>query len=169
VAGAPGRPLVRLVTGAVGAGLLAGAWYGLRSEALQRADVRAGDALRWASSPAADRLVIATTDLGSVYAVAGASAVLAMTGHRHSAADVAGLGLLAWTVAQRSKTVVRRKRPYEADGVRRLIRTPTGSSFPSGHAAVAAATMELLAVRLGRRPAAWGLRGRGAELRPPPG
>jgi membrane-associated phospholipid phosphatase len=31
--------------------------------------------------------------------------------------------------------------------VRRLIRVPTGSSFPSGHAAVGMATMALLAER----------------------
>jgi membrane-associated phospholipid phosphatase len=40
---------------------------------------------------------------------------------------------------------VKRARPYEADGVIRLIRPPTGSSFPSGHAAVAAAIMSVIA------------------------
>jgi undecaprenyl-diphosphatase len=55
--------------------------------------------------------------------------------------------MAAWNVAQWSKTRVRRQRPYEQDGVRRLIRKPTGSSFPSGHAAVGVAMFTMLADR----------------------
>lgn len=132
---------------AFGAGLLAGAWYALSKPAIQRADVRAGDALRRFGTPPMDRAVSVTTDLGSVYAVCGIAATLAATGRRRTAADVLGLGGVAWVVAQGSKTRVKRQRPYEADGVRRLIRPPTGSSFPSGHAAVGVAVMALLAER----------------------
>jgi membrane-associated phospholipid phosphatase len=132
---------------AAGAGLLAGSWYALSRPPVQRADVRVGDAVRDAGSPELDKAVSLTTDLGSVYAVCGISSVLAVTGHRRSAADVLAIGTLAWAVAQASKTRVKRQRPYESDGVRRLIRRPTGSSFPSGHATVGVAVFSLLAAR----------------------
>jgi len=140
------------VAAGIGAAVLAGSAAALRQPTLQRADVRAGDAVRRAGSPVLDRVVSATTDLGSMYAVAGMAAALAVAGRREAAADVLGTGTLAWTVAQSSKTRVGRLRPYEADGVRRLVRPPAGSSFPSGHAAVAMAVMSVLAGHL--RPAA---------------
>jgi undecaprenyl-diphosphatase len=76
--------------------------------------------------------------------VLGIATTLALTGRQRLAADVAGVGMVAWNVAQVNKTRVRRQRPYEQDGVRRLIRKPTGSSFPSGHAAVGVAVFTLL-------------------------
>ncbi len=136
-----------------GAALLGGTWKALSRPAVQRADVRVGDVIRRTGTPLLDRAVTDTTDLGSVYAVVGISAVLAAAGRRRTALDVLGLGLATWGVAQGSKTRVRRQRPYEADGVRRLIRPPTGSSFPSGHAAVGAAVLSHLAERSSRRPA----------------
>lgn len=135
------------VTAGAGGGLLLAAWLALQGAAAQRADVRLGDALRRAGSPTLDRVVATTTDLGSMYAVVGMAAVLWATNRRGAAADVLAVGTVAWAAAQGSKTGVRRQRPYEADAVRRLIRPPTGSSFPSGHAAVAMATMALLAER----------------------
>lgn len=142
-----------------GAGLLAGTWFALSSPAVQRADVRAGDIVRRAGMPVLDTAVSATTDLGSVYAVLGISGALAVTGRRRAALDVLGLGLTAWSVAQGSKTRVKRQRPYEADGVRRLVRPPTGSSFPSGHAAVGVAVLSLVAqgtrTRRSRRLFGW--------------
>lgn len=143
-----GRPTGGVVRqAAFGAGLLAGAWYALSKPVVQRADVRAGDAVRRFGTPPMDRAVSVTTDLGSVYAVCGIAATLAATGRRRTAADVLGLGGVAWVIAQGSKTRVKRQRPYEADGVRRLIRPPTGSSFPSGHATVGVAVMAFLAER----------------------
>jgi membrane-associated phospholipid phosphatase len=139
----------------IGAGLLVGTWYALASPHVQRADVRVGDVVRRWGTPRLDQAVQATTDLGSFYAVLGITAGLAATGRRRAAADVFGVGLAAWNLAQANKRFVRRVRPYEADGVRRLIRPPTGSSFPSGHAAVGAAVMTVLADHahcgLGRR------------------
>lgn len=136
-----------VVTAATGLGLMGGSWLALRHPLSQRADVRAGDALRWTASPPVDRAVTATTDLGSLYSVVGIGATLALTGRRRLAADVLGAGGTAWSVAQASKTGVRRQRPYEADGVRRLVSPPAGSSFPSGHAAVGMAVMTVLAER----------------------
>lgn len=137
---------------ALGVALLAGSWHGLRYPAAQRADVRAGDALRLAGGPVLDRAVAATTDLGSIYAVVGLAAVLAVAGRRRAAVDVVGAGALAWYGAQLNKTRVRRLRPYESEGVRRLVRQPAGSSFPSGHAAVGAAVATVLASRGRARP-----------------
>jgi undecaprenyl-diphosphatase len=156
-----------------GLALLGASWWALRSPAVQRADVRAGEALRHgaatrpeaathrlgeagglrahAAAPACavDRVVMATTDLGSVYAVVAMGAVLALTGRRGLAADVLGVGLAGWAVSQAAKTGVNRARPYERDGTRRLLAAPAGSSFPSGHATVATAWSTLAAERAG--------------------
>lgn len=130
---------------ALGAALMAGSLVTLSSGRLQRLDVRVGDVVRRTRSAGLDRAVAAATDLGSLYGVAGVSAALAAAGHRRRAADVATVGAAAWTIAQGAKTRVRRARPYEAEGVARLIHPPAGSSYPSGHAAVAAATMSAVA------------------------
>jgi undecaprenyl-diphosphatase len=139
----------------LGASLLVGTWYALASPGVQRADVRVGDVIRRWGTPRLDQVVRATTDLGSFYAVLGITAGLVATGRRRAAVDVLGVGVAAWNLAQANKRFVRRARPYETDGVRRLIHAPTGSSFPSGHAAVGAAVMTVLAdrarCRLGRR------------------
>lgn len=132
---------------AAGAALLGGTWAALRYPVVQRGDVRVGDAVRSFGTAPMDAAVTYTTDLGSVYSVIGVATTLAATGRRRLAADVLGIGLLAWNVAQVSKTRVRRQRPYEAEGVRRLIRKPTGSSFPSGHSAVGVAMFTMLADR----------------------
>jgi len=131
----------------LGSALIGGAWAGLQRPEVQRADVRVGDAFRELSNPLLDRAVSGSTDLGSVYGVVGSAAVLALCGRPRSAEDTLALGTAAWVLAQTNKTFVRRQRPYEADGVRRLIRPPTGSSFPSGHAAVGVAVFASAAER----------------------
>jgi membrane-associated phospholipid phosphatase len=131
--------------GVAGGALVVGSLALLSSRRLQRADVRAGDLLRHARSRPSDRMVAACTDLGSLYGVMGVAAALALTGHRRLARDVALVGSATWGLSQSAKTRVMRARPYEADGVIRLIRAPTGSSYPSTHAAVAAATMTVVA------------------------
>lgn len=143
------------VAASVGGALVTGSWLALRRPAVQRMDVRVGDAIRRSGSPPLERLdraVTRTTDLGSMYAVAGMAGVLAAAGRTQMATDVFGVGTLAWMVAQGSKTRVRRQRPYEAEGVRRLIAPPTGSSYPSGHAAVWVAVTAVVAEQV--RPAA---------------
>lgn len=125
--------------------MLFGTWLALKHPLSQKLDVRIGDAVRRFSLPVLDQAVTATTDLGSIYAITGVAASLAALGRSRAAADVIGVGMTAWNLAQYNKTRVRRARPYEAEGVRRLIRKPTGSSFPSGHAAVGAAVFTVLA------------------------
>jgi undecaprenyl-diphosphatase len=134
-----------LATAGLGAGLVAGSWYGLERPALQRLDVAVGEWLSQPRSRVLDRAVVATTDLGSVYAVFGQATALAAAGRRRMAADVVAVGVATWNIAQYNKRMRRRERPYEAGGGRRLVRAPTGSSYPSGHAAVSMATMTVLA------------------------
>ncbi|HSK96404.1 MAG TPA: phosphatase PAP2 family protein [Euzebyales bacterium] len=137
--------------GVAGGALVVGSLALLSSRRLQRADVRAGDLVRRARSRPSDRVVAACTDLGSLYGVMGVATALALTGHRGLARDVALVGSATWGLSQSAKTRVMRARPYEADGVIRLIRAPTGSSYPSTHAAVAAAMMTVVATD-GTRP-----------------
>lgn len=136
---------VRRSLGVAGGAMVVGSLALLSSTRLQRADVRLGDLVRRSRSGPSDRVIAAATDLGSLYGVAGMSAAFAQRGHYSIARDVAIVGSTAWLLAQGGKTRVKRARPYEADGVIRLIRPPTGSSYPSGHAAVAAAMMSVVA------------------------
>jgi hypothetical protein len=130
---------------ALGAGMVGGSLVLLSSARLRRADVRMGDLVRRGRSGPSDRVVAAATDLGSMYGVVGTATALGVAGHRRLARDVMVIGSAAWLVAQGAKTRVKRERPYESEGVIRLIRPPTGSSYPSGHAAVTAAMMSVIA------------------------
>lgn len=130
---------------------IAASWLAVRAPRAQVVDRRAGAALSRPLGPAADRVIASGTDLGSVYAIAGISAALALTGRRRAALDVFGTGAAAWTAAQAIKPLVERPRPYEADGLFLLVSAPAGHSWPSGHVAVAAGMAATLAPRLPRR------------------
>jgi membrane-associated phospholipid phosphatase len=114
---------------------------------LDRAARSAAESLR---TPERDAVVRVATDLGSLYAVGAVTGLLMMGGRRRRAQDVATAGLAAWTAAQVAKRVLPRERPYEADGAERLVPVPTGSSWPSGHAAVAVALAHELGSGRGR-------------------
>lgn len=90
-----------------------------------------------------DRTVPTLTDLGSTYAAAGAAAVLWFGGRKKLARDVLGAALLAWGVAQATKPIFKRPRPYDAGEIELLVRKPAGLAFPSGHPALAAAMVEV--------------------------
>lgn len=146
------RPRRRpLITAAVGAGIVAASYLGVVSGRAASADERARRLLSRPLGPAADRVVGVATDVGSVYGIAGVSAVLALTGRRRLATDVAGAGLLAWCAAQGAKPALPRDRPYQSDAAARLVAPPAGTSWPSGHAAVSAAMAVTVAARLPRR------------------
>lgn len=134
-----------MVRAVAGTALAGGSWLAVSLPLIQRGDVRVGDAVRRFSTPSLDSVVRHTTDLGSLYAVGGAATALAAAGRRDAAADVLGVGAAAWVLSQTNKRLVRRQRPYEAQGVQRLIRPPTGSSFPSGHAACGVGVMAIAA------------------------
>lgn len=131
-----------------GLALLGVSYATLKSRRAQAYDRRAGALLSRPLGPVADRVISAGTDLGSVYAIAGCSAILAAVGRRRAAADVAGAGALGWVAAQALKPLVDRPRPYQAGEVVRLVVEPSGTSWPSGHVAVAAAMADALSPRL---------------------
>jgi membrane-associated phospholipid phosphatase len=127
------------------AGLVALSYAAVHTGRSERLDRQAAKALAYPLGHRVDVLVAAGTDLGSVYGVAGVASVLAATGRRRAAADVVGVGAIAWTAAQAAKPLVGRERPYLVEGADRLVAVPAGSSWPSGHVAVAAAMATMLA------------------------
>lgn len=116
---------------------------------LHRADALVGDTVRRLTGqrPRTHVLIGRTTDLGSLFMVVPAALALARLGRGREAAEVTAAGGLAWVVGQRAKLAFNRRRPYQNEGLARLIPEPHGSSMPSGHAAVAAAVATVLAGR----------------------
>ncbi|MDX1511612.1 MAG: phosphatase PAP2 family protein [Nitriliruptorales bacterium] len=121
-------------TAALGTG-----WVVARTRPLHAAERGVSAAVRRRLPGRGSEVVGIATDLGSSFAVAGAAATLAALGRRERAIDVGVSGGLAWIAAQGAKPLLDRPRPYESDGAERLVAVPAGSSWPSGHAAVAAA------------------------------
>jgi undecaprenyl-diphosphatase len=138
------RPLARLAA--------AGALGFVARDRIARADEQARATLYGRRAEALDRVLPALTDLGSTYAIAGASVALWALGRRRIARDVAAAGGIAWVVAQAAKPLFRRARPYDAGDVDILVRRPAGMSYPSGHPAVAAAIARVVEPRM-REPA----------------
>jgi membrane-associated phospholipid phosphatase len=140
-AAGPSRP--RRVGVALSA--LVGSYLVARSGRGQALEARLGAALLRPRGDRVDRAVAAGTDLGSVYGAAGMATALAAVGRRRLARDVGGAALVAWTAAQVTKPLFGRARPYELDAAARLVAVPAGSSWPSGHAALAAAMASVVA------------------------
>jgi len=112
------------------------------------ADARAREAIAHRRSDTFDKAMPVLTDLGSTYAIAGASAVLWLSGRRRLARDLTAAGGIAWTLAQAAKPLFRRARPYDTGTVDVLVRKPAGLSYPSGHPAVAAAMTRVVEDRV---------------------
>lgn len=138
------RRLLRRI-GAVGA--IASTVAAARSAAPPNLDQRLTAALATSRGSAVDHAVGAYTDIGSVYGLLGCSAVLAAGGEPRLGLRTAITGSVAWVVAQVTKDLVDRERPYELGTAELLIEVPHGSSWPSGHSAVAGA----MALTIGRR------------------
>jgi undecaprenyl-diphosphatase len=119
---------------------------------LADADEEARKMIAGRSSETLDKVMPVVTDLGSTYALGGAAAVLWAFGKRSLARDVVAAGGIAWVVAQGTKRLYRRARPYDVDDIQILVRKPAGQSYPSGHPAVAAAMTRVLEPNL-RGPA----------------
>lgn len=116
-----------------------GSYLTVRSGRSHELDRQAAKALAYPLGYRFDRAVSAYTDLGSVYGMAGLAGVVAAAGHRRTAAEILAGGSTAWVVAQAAKPLIGRERPYLAEGAHRLVAVPAGSSWPSGHVAVATA------------------------------
>lgn len=100
-------------------------------------DERLFRAVNGSGSPAGDRFFTAITELGSIWASAGAAAVLVALRHRRAALDAFGAAGAMWLLGQGLKRRFVRPRPYDAlSGVRLLIHRPRGTSWPSSHPAV---------------------------------
>jgi len=112
-----------------------------RGATLDAAVRRRVEALR---TPERDGFVRVATDLGSLYGVGVVAGTLAVAGRPRLALRVGQAGAIAWTLAQAAKPLLPRERPYQADGAERLVVEPAGTSWPSGHSAVAAAMAETL-------------------------
>lgn len=150
-----GRPSVVAAAGAAAA--VATSYLVVRAGHAEVVDRPARHVLARPLGDRADVVLGAVTDLGSVYGLGGLSATLAATGRPRVAADVAAAGLVAWVVAQAAKPALDRPRPYQLATASRLVAVPAGSSWPSGHAAVAAATATALQPHLSGagRAGAW--------------
>lgn len=136
---------IRTVFGAaVRLGAAAALGMAAQDRRVHAADVKARAAIGRARSERLDTVLPVATDLGSTYAIAGTAAVLFATGRRRLARDVAIAGAAAWCIAQAAKPLYKRDRPYQADGADLLVRVPAGSSYPSGHPAVAMAMATVL-------------------------
>jgi undecaprenyl-diphosphatase len=100
-------------------------------------------------TPERDAFVRVATDLGSLYAVGAVCGAFLVLGRPRRAADVALAGGAAWSAAQVAKRTLPRERPYQVAAAERLVPVPSGSSWPSGHAAVAIAMAHVLGARRG--------------------
>lgn len=144
----PGRSIAALAAIVASARLVTSG----RGEALDRAVRDAVVRLRAEHGATLDPIVTAGTDLGSLAGMVGVAGALAAGGRRRASVRVLVAGSLAWGLAQGAKPLLGRARPYELDGderADRLVAEPAGSSWPSGHAAVAAAMHEALTDELG--------------------
>lgn len=107
-------------------------------------DLRVREQVAALRTPERDAVVRVATDLGSMYGVGIVAGAVALTGRSRLAVRVGIAGTLAWTLAQGAKPLLPRERPYQADGAERLVVEPSGSSWPSGHAAVVMAMASTL-------------------------
>jgi membrane-associated phospholipid phosphatase len=137
------RPLTALAAVAVSAA-------SVRTRAIDGPDRALRAALAALRTPARDEVVRVATDLGSLYGVGVVFGLLEAAGRPRRARRVALAGPTAWTLAQAAKPLLPRGRPYEVDGAERLVVEPSGSSWPSGHAAVASALAHALGQGRGR-------------------
>ena len=128
--------------------VVAGSYVLIRCRVAEPIDRPARRLMERGHGPRVDPVVAGLTDLGSIYGLSGIAASLLLTGRRAAGRDVAAAGVVAWVVAQGVKPLLDRSRPYETGVARRLVASPAGSSWPSGHAAVVASTAAALAPRL---------------------
>lgn len=105
----------------------------------------------------ADALFRGVTELGSLWASAGASVALAAGRRRKEALDALGAAATMWLLGQVLKKLWRRPRPYlSLEDVRLLIAEPAGTTWPSSHPAVLLAFVTVAARDLDGSPAVKG-------------
>ena len=138
-----------------GAGLGIGMLFG--TGPARALDARVFHGLNAGGSRSADLVFQGVTELGSIWASAGAAAALAATGRRTAAIRALAAAGAAWTLGQLLKRIFRRSRPYDTFGPgasRLLIGKPRGTSWPSSHPAVLLAFLTVAGRELDLGPAA---------------
>lgn len=138
------RALARTVAAVAGLGAVVVSWRLARTGRGNPLDAVA-DVVRTPRGSNVDWVVAATTDIGSVFGLAGMTAVVATGMSRRTGVEVLGAGAVGWVLGQSAKPLMERERPYETGMAALLVHPPAGSSWPSGHTAVAAATATALA------------------------
>lgn len=133
----------------IAAGLIALSARSVRDGSAEDLDRRLRERITALRTPPRDAVVRVATDLGSLYGVGVVAGVVAVTGRSRLARRVAGAGAVAWTLAQAAKPLLPRERPYRSHGAERIVAEPAGTSWPSGHSAVAAAMAATLGARRG--------------------
>jgi membrane-associated phospholipid phosphatase len=147
------RNLLR-AAGLAGAALAIGA--AVSSGRGRQLDERGFRALNRDRGPLPDAVMHGVTELGSIWASAGAAAVLAASGRRRAAARGITAAGITWVAGQGLKRTFLRPRPYVADpeGTRLLIGPPQATSWPSSHPAVLLAFITVVGRELGLGPGA---------------
>ena len=130
--------------------LVAASARAVRDGAAETIDARLRARVVAFRTPRRDAVVRVATDLGSLYGVGVVAGTLALVGRPRLARRVGLAGATAWTLAQAAKPLLPRDRPYQADGAERIVVEPAGTSWPSGHSAVAAAMAATLGEGRGR-------------------
>lgn len=141
------RILRRAVTAAAAMGAVVGSWQLARAGHGGNPLDALADVVRTPRGSNVDWVVAATTDIGSVFGLAGMTVVVTTGMSRRTGVEVLGAGAVGWVVGQAAKPLMQRQRPYETGLAALLVHPPAGSSWPSGHTAVAAATATVLAPR----------------------
>lgn len=123
-------------TSLIGAAVAVGRWSSTPEG--REVDAELFGELNRGHGPEADRFFTGVTELGSLWAAAGAAGALALVGRRRAAANAFAAASLTWLAGQGLKRVANRQRPYEADGegTRLLVGPPPATSWPSSHPAV---------------------------------
>jgi membrane-associated phospholipid phosphatase len=132
-------------------GLCLAAGIAVTGDRGRRLDEGAFRAVNRGRGPWPDRVFSGITELGSIWASAGAAAVLAASGRRRAATRGLAAASVAWLAGQGLKKLFLRPRPYEADpsGVRLLAHPPRATSWPSSHPAVLLAFVTVAGRELG--------------------
>jgi undecaprenyl-diphosphatase len=114
---------------------------------LDRALFRAVFGVKWAPLTSVMRAFTVAGTAGALWGFLAAAAFL-LTGLEPSRLLIPWIAIAAsWTVAEGAKYLFDRARPFLWDKeIAPLIRTPSSSSFPSGHSATAAAGAVTLSV-----------------------
>ena len=112
----------------------------LKVRDLDRATFRAIFRMKWAPLTPLMRVFTIAGKAGALWGVIAFLAFLATGFEAYNLLAPWAAIVISWFVAEGAKYLFDRSRPFASDiGIAPLVKTPSSSSFPSGHAATAAA------------------------------